>query len=313
MAASRNPFDDEDRTVTGEPFSIPARPQKPALAPPAGGGKPAAPKSSGTPTVTMQKVGGTGGSSAQLPKVGGTGASATQLPKIAIPTVIPPVTTPKGRFASGFGEDKTKKFDAGLGRDRPSLTPRPPSLSQLELQAVAERIDGSRPSPSVEIPAAQLAPLEFEATSFPGDRNPILTRAVLDQFAPETNARYEVGECGHVFVWDFTSAMGCPTPRWKGKLELSMAQVGSWFRSLSTDAGWIRLSPSRAAELALTGAVVVALPKGSAEVLLAVARPDELDEDGGPLLATACSRQRGNKLTVRQAFGQRHADYFYHP
>ncbi len=295
MAASRNPFDDEERTVTGEPFNIPARPQKPA--PPPAGGKPAPLKPSGTPTVTMEKVGRTG----------------APAPKVAVPAVIPPVTTPKGRFASGFGEDTTKRFDAAVGRDRPALTPRPATLSQLELQAVADRIDGSRPSPSVEIPAARLAPLEFEARSFPGDRNPVLTRAVLDQFAPETNARYQVGEGGHVFVWDFTSAMGCPTPRWKGTLELTMAQVGAWFRSLSTDAGWIRLSPSRAAELALTGAVVIALPKGSPQVLLAVARPDELDEDGSPLLATACSRQRGNKLTVRLAFGQRHADYFYHP
>jgi hypothetical protein len=54
------------------------------------------------------------------------------------------------------------------------------------------------------------------------------------------------------------------------------------------------------------------MPKASGASLLAVGRPDEVDADGAPLLASACSLRRGNRLTTREAFGQRHADYFFH-
>jgi hypothetical protein len=43
-----------------------------------------------------------------------------------------------------------------------------------------------------------------------------------------------------------------------------------------------------------------------------VARPDARGKDGLPLLASACSRNCGNQLTVVEAFGERYADYYFH-
>jgi hypothetical protein len=281
------------------------------------------PKVGGTGTTSNQlpKVGGTGTTSNQLPKVGGTGTTANQLPKVggtgASAAKLSPVTSmptrPAGRFASAFGDDEKTQVDRLMGRPRPTAPPQGPRLTPAELTAVAARFDGKRPSPSVEIPAAQLKPLEVEASSVPGDRHALLTRAVLDQFAPETNSRYAEGECGHVFVWDFTRAMGCATPRWKRNIELTMEQVCAWFRSLSNAEGWIRVAATRAIELGKAGNPVIAMPKTAGLPLLAVLRPDDVDPEGAPLLASACSRKRGNRMTSREAFGQRHADFFFHP
>jgi hypothetical protein len=254
-----------------------------------------------------QPAGAPGQSARALPKAGAASTSSTRLTPVAAP---PP--RPAERFASSFGDVAVKPGPA-LGRPQPQPAAAPGHpLTQAEVSAVAARFDGRRAAASAEVPAAQFKPLEVEATSQPGARQAVLTRAVLDQFAPETNSRYAVGECGHVFVWDFTRAMGCATPRWKAARELTAEQVCAWFRSLGTTDGWIRVASARAAELLKAGHPVIAMPKASGASLLAVGRPDEVDADGAPLLASACGLRRGNRLTTREAFGLRHADYFFH-
>lgn len=289
MAAAKNPFEDEERTVAmpGDLSSKPKRPLSKVQTP-----KTSALKPSSAPPVPSSP----------------TGASSAKL----APVVAPPRPRATGRFASSFGEENTQ-MNLVMGKALPLPKPSSPSLTPAAVQQVATRFDGKKAAPSVEVPVSQLRPMQLEVESEPGLRQALLTRAVIDQFAPETNSRYATGECGHIFIWDFTRAMGCATPRWKGKTELNMVQVCSWFRSLATGDGWIKIAATRASELLHLGHPVVAMPKTAGAALLAVGRPEDVDVDGTPFLSSACSRRRGARLTTREAFGQRHADYYFHP
>jgi hypothetical protein len=249
-----------------------------------------------------------------LPPVGAKpAASAQKFPPVGPgKPVKPPVVQ---RAGSTFVGQVSTRRELLLGK--PNLAERPPptrtSLSHEELTQVASRFDGQRASPSTEIPATQLKPIEAETTSAPGGRHALLLKAVIDQFAPQTNSRYSVGECGHVFVGDFARAMGCAIPRFKGAQEMSISAVCGWFRSLSSGSGWIRVATiARASELAAQGFPVIALAKGGKDTSIAVARPDEPAPDRSPFLSSASGFKRGAKLTTQQAFGTRQAEYWFH-
>jgi hypothetical protein len=218
------------------------------------------------------------------------------------------------RFSSTFDGRDTTRTEVLLGQ-RPTRSAEVPALrvpTREAMKAVSARFDGMTAGYAVVQPPSRLKPLEPDVSSTPGARDPLLTRVVLDQFAPEVNPRYARGEAGHLFAWDFTHAMGCAVPRFRAGGELTLGQICAWLRTLSADAGWVLVSSRRASELAATGAPVLVLPKTPRSALIAVARPDRRGSDGLPLLASACSRACGSQLTVAQAFGEPRADFYFH-
>lgn len=159
------------------------------------------------------------------------------------------------RFTSTFDGRDTTRTEALLGQ-RPTRSAEVPALrvpTREEVEAVSRRFDGMTAGRAVVQPPSRLKPLEPDVSSTPGARDPLLTRVVLDQFAPEVNPRYAKGEAGHLFAWDFTHAMGCAVPRFRAGGELTLGQLCAWLRTLSADAGWLLISARRAAELCRHG------------------------------------------------------------
>jgi hypothetical protein len=101
--------------------------------------------------------------------------------------------------------------------------------------------------------------------------------------------------------------MEVTVPRFSKFGERTLHQVASWFRTASLSEGWIRSSTERAQELADKGFLVVALPKTRAWEALAIVQPGP-----GLKVASACQRQRGMHLDVRDALGVGIADFFFH-
>jgi hypothetical protein len=231
-------------------------------------------------------------------------------------TATPRRTSSGDGFASAFDSEEQTRTEVQRVRTLgavPAVQPPPRrTLTKDEVKAVARRFDGNAVPSAAAMSASMLQPVNAEVVSAPGARDPLLSRVVLDQFAPEINRRYASRESGHIFVWDYANAMGCQVPRYRASGELSIAQVCSWFRTLAADAGWIKIVSSRAAELSGKGYPVIALPRNPQSMLLAVVRPDERGGDGMPLLASACRRHRGNKLTIGEAFGERQAEFYFH-
>lgn len=318
----KNPFQDEELTVRmGQRDPLTVRGQSAAKSP---GRTPTVEQAAAkiqprTPTVEQPAARAPPGKTGAPMKP----AAPTKLPAPAKQrsgagslTAIPQRKEEGVRYSSTFDSVDQTRTNTRLGRTVSSpggdLQPAKRTLSRDEMKAVATRFDGTVVPASVAMSSSNLRPVEPEVASTPGSRDPLLSRVVLDQFAPETNPRYARREAGHIFVWDFANAMGCKVPRYRATGELTLEQVCSWFRTLGTDAGWIKITGQRAVELATGGAPVIALPRNPRLMLLAVARPDEQGSDGLPLLSSACQRQRGSRLTAAEAFGERHADYYFH-
>ncbi len=313
----RTPFDDElTVSMSAEEREEALRAaRKPVPRPPA-----TAKQAARAGPVPGAKPGATGAHPA-LARPAGPGPSQARVTDV-VPALRPPGTSTNPalrrqegpRFDSTFDGQDTTRTEVLLGQ-RPTRSVEVPSLrvpTREEMKAVSARFDGMTAGRAVVQPPSRLTPLEPDVSSTPGARDPLLTRVVLDQFAPEVNPRYARGEAGHLFVWDFTHAMGCAVPRFRAGGELTLGQLWAWLRTLSADAGWLLVSARRVSALAATGAPVIALPRTPRSPLIAVARPDLRGKDGLPLLASACSRERGSQLTVAQAFGEPQADFYFH-
>jgi hypothetical protein len=187
--------------------------------------------------------------------------------------------------------------------------PQPPYRrpTPQELEAVVKTWTGEIPRPEAVMTGSRMTPLNTVMVCRRNERSALALKAVLQQFAPAVNPRYAKGERGQLFVWDVATAMECTVPRFSKYGERTLHQVASWFRTASLSEGWIRVSTERAQALADQGFLVVALPKTRAWEALAIVQPGP-----GLKVASACQRQRGMHLEVRDALGVGIADFFFH-
>jgi hypothetical protein len=168
--------------------------------------------------------------------------------------------------------------------------------------------------------------------SAPGRRDPFLYDSVIDQFRVSQSPRYRRDQQNkdetycNIFVWDVTKAMGAEIPHWvDGQGRRTEDGVGSeldanaligWLETSGAAAGWQEIDAARAQEVANRGYPVVAAwvnPGGIGH--LAVVRPGELSETGGPAIAQS-GTVNFNRGTVEQGFRAKEAGreviYFYH-
>jgi hypothetical protein len=173
--------------------------------------------------------------------------------------------------------------------------------------------DGTVAAPGVEgrdLARAIKAPVQ----SREGNRSAETYLNVIHQFAVGVNPRYDPDgdkPRGHIFIWDVTRAMGAEIPHFLGIKELNLAQTVDWIRHDALMKGWQRADISLALQVAAAGAPVLAVPKEIKTKWIGVVRPNERAKDGKPLLSAA-GKERGNGLTVQQAFGVFAVEYFVH-
>jgi hypothetical protein len=170
----------------------------------------------------------------------------------------------------------------------------------------------------ISAPGSQVRPwlpADAPLKSAPGERNPDLYSAVIDQFAVEKNPRYRRDQQGkgetycNIFIWDVTRAMGAEIPHWVGQennssvlgkgIELDANGVIRW---LQVQGEWQEVGPERAQDLANQGFPVVAAwlnPGGIGHI--AVVRPGVYSSVQGPTIAQS-GGTNFNHGTVAQGF-----------
>ncbi len=165
-------------------------------------------------------------------------------------------------------------------------------------------------------------------TNAPGNRSPDIYDDVLDQFSVEINPRYRKDQQGenetycNIFVWDVTKAMDAEIPHWVDEQGRSVPQYAGteqgandmidWLEGVGKDHGWREIDPKGAQAMANLGKPVVAAwknPDGIGHI--AMVRPGEYSERGGPALAQAGEFNR-NHTRVGKMFGDRTVVYYYH-
>ncbi len=207
-------------------------------------------------------------------------------------------------------DDETTQFDALLGARRAPASP----FDDEEVTSFAQQFDGTAAPEALRSRDLYKA-LHPPVQSREGRRSQEAYRLVLDQFAVGTNPRYEPDAPGkpraHIFVWDVTRAMGVEVPHFLGSRELTLAQTVDWLRHEGPMKGWRRCSELEAWQAANGGHPVIAVPKEVRIKLLAMARPGDFNDDGKPFLSAA-ALERGNALSVKQAFNVFAVEFFAH-
>ncbi len=210
-------------------------------------------------------------------------------------------------------DDEATQFDALLGARR-GPAPRAGSGDDEEDTGFDHVFDGTA-APEALRTRDLFKALQPPVQSREGRRSREAYRLVLDQFAVGTNPRYEPDAPGkpraHIFVWDVTRAMGVEIPHFLGGRELNLAQTVDWIRHEGPMKGWRRCSELDAWQAANAGHPVIALPKEVRLKLLAMARPGDFNTDGKPFLSAA-ALERGNGLSVKQAFNVFAVEFYSH-
>lgn len=235
---------------------------------------------------------GSGGQHSQHPK--STAPVATRRPARA----MPPLPTVDLAFQLARRARLTGSVPVAEVLEKP-LAPR-------ELEVIVRTWTGETPRPEVAVTGSHLSPVAT-TRSRRGERSALALQAVLQQFAPAFNPRYDKGERGQLYVWDVATAMECVVPRFTRSGEVPLPVVASWFRTQSVEQQWHRVTTERALELASRGGLVIALPKLRGLDAMAILQP------GRELrVASACRRRRGMHLRLRDALGVGAADFFFH-
>lgn len=187
------------------------------------------------------------------------------------------------------------------------------------------KYDGKTPAKgTVKYPGSEV---DIPITNEPGDRDPRVYDAVLNQFAVGYNSRY-VQRPGktycNVYVWDATKAMGAEIPHWVDKngnpvavntgSELNANRTIEWLEKHGVEKGWREVSVEEAKTLADKGQPVVATwknPDPSSPGHVAMVRPGEYTASDPPHIAQAGGKNF-NDDTVDEGFADRSVVYYAH-
>lgn len=211
---------------------------------------------------------------------------------------------------SEFGTDDVTQFDGLIDGRTKGRT----ALEVDEATGAGQSFDGTTPAPGVtsrDTLRAVAAPVQ----SREGNRSADTYLKIIHQFAVANNPRYDPDAPGkpraHIFVWDVTRAMNCEIPHFLGGREMSLGLMVEWLRHEGPMNGWRRATDQVALMAANEGCPVVVVPREIRIKLMAVVLPGDPTPDGPPYLCGAAVG-RGNKLTIKDAFGVFAVEYFLH-
>ena len=219
-------------------------------------------------------------------------------------------------LSSAFDDDEEERtqLDTVMGKVHSPVQPSLADEDDEETTVVELEVDGETPLPEVISRDAWRA-IDAPVQSRSGRRSAGLYRRVIDQFAVAANPRYapDPGDKvrAHIFIWDVTRAMNAEVPHFVGAREQNLNQTCDWLRLDSHGVGWRRADAPGAIAAANKGLPVLVLPKEIKLKMIAIVRPGDPDPDGNPYLSAA-GHQRGNRLTISEAFATFGADYFIH-
>lgn len=164
-------------------------------------------------------------------------------------------------------------------------------------------------------------------TNAPGERDPRVYDAVLNQFAVGDNSRYAAGQQGkgetycNIYVSDATRAMGAEIPHRvdaqgnpvaTGGSELDANATIQWIEQHGTQQGWRAVSPEEAQRMANQGQPVVATFKNPGGIgHVAMVRPGEYSPQTGPTIAQAGAKNF-NEGSATTGFGRHPIVYYVH-
>lgn len=144
-------------------------------------------------------------------------------------------------------------------------------LYNIDREVFHTRIPGTTGTGEVVLPLEIWKPTTPAIVNVEGERDPLLYRAVLDQFNVETAARYRPFRNGYtycnIYVWDATSAMGAEIPHYidpatgapryypdiKGTHELGAIAIDKWLRTYGESYGWREVDAATAQSYANMG------------------------------------------------------------
>lgn len=165
-------------------------------------------------------------------------------------------------------------------------------------------------------------PLQAPITSVPGQRDPRLTNAVLNQFGVEGSKRYtrDTFTYCNTYAGDVMRAMGAPLPtkadmgKVGDRATLAAQPLHTWLTTSSSERGWREVDPSTPEGLkelvahANAGKPAIASSTGH----VAVIRPDQSAQSAADLRIAQAGAQNRNDIPLSTGFGGEKPRYFIH-
>ncbi len=216
---------------------------------------------------------------------------------------------------------ETHATEPGASASEPSspAESQPPASSSTTQDDVFAKYTGDTYDPQTN--QKPWIPIDAPVQGKPGDRDPRLYEAAINQFGVENNPRYTAYQQGkgdtycNIFMWDVTRSMGAEIPHWvdaqgnpgvvgQGNRELDANSSINWLQQHGPQHGWQAVDATTAQAMANQGHPVVATmhnPGGIGHV--AMVRPGEYSPDQGPAIAQAGAHNMNNTHVIN-GFGR---------